>query len=222
MASIFFTLVLIVALFTFLQNIPQTKLANRPKILLSNGFVRARYDLATRFFAHSVCITVPLTIIGLLPIAEMAFCTTTFAALGVLIPPELRLNSDSELVVTKSLFGSCAEIHLRNPYQSFTRRTYQELLRLVEYLPDKGIKRLKLTSPMFYRADGTLREFSTLEKLLAPKNAILSSYKAKPWRNLLGQLSMIVDGGKAKKEKISNINLNKWHVLDIQISKNRN
>lgn len=217
MTKLILILVLIVFLLWFLQKLPQTKLKERPINLLANGFTQARLDLAARFLAHSICITAPLIFINLLPIAEMFSYTVAFVTLALLIPPELVINDNSELITTKKLFNKGADIHLSNPYQHFTMRTYKELLFLVETLPNYGVRNIKLTSPMFYHPDGTLRDFSTLEKLLAKKNAILSSYEAKPWQNLLGKISMMIDSAKDKKEKLRNINLNKWHVLTIKM-----
>jgi hypothetical protein len=217
MTKLILILALIVFLLWFLQKLPQTKLKERPINLLANGFTHARLDLAARFLAHSICITAPLVFINLLPIAEMFSYTVAFVTLALLIPPELVIDDNSELITTKKLFSNGADIHLRNPYQHFTMRTYKELLFLVETLPNYGVRNIKLTSPMFYHPDGTLRDFSTLEKLLAKKNAILSSYEAKPWQNLLGKISMMIDSAKDKKEKLRNINLNKWHVLTIKM-----
>lgn len=217
MTKLILILALIVFLLLFLQKLPQTTLTERPINLLANGFTQARLDLAARFLAHSICITAPLIFINLLPIAEMFSYTVAFVTLALLIPPELVIDDNSELATTKKLFSKGADIHLRNPYQHFTMRTYKELLFLVETLPNYGVRNIKLTSPMFYHPDGTLRDFSTLEKLLAKKNAILSSYEAKPWQNLLGKISMMIDSAKDKKEKLRNINLNKWHVLTIKM-----
>ncbi|BDQ68660.1 hypothetical protein [Shewanella xiamenensis] len=217
MTKLILILALIVFLLWFLQKLPQTKLKERPINLLANGFTHARLDLAARFLAHSICITAPLVFINLLPIAEMFSYTVAFVTLALLIPPELVIDDNSELITTKKLFSNGADIHLHNPYQHFTMRTYKELLFLVETLPNYGVRNIKLTSPMFYHPDGTLRDFSTLEKLLAKKNSILSSYEAKPWQNLLGKISMMIDSAKDKKEKLRNINLNKWHVLTIKM-----
>lgn len=217
MTKLILILVLIVFLLWFLQKLPQTKLTERPINLLANGFTHARLDLAARFLTHSICITAPLVFINLLPIAEMFSYTVAFVTLALLIPPELVIDDNSELVTTKKLFSKSAEIHLRNPYQNFTMRTYKELISLVECLPNNGIKRLKLSSPMFYNANGTLRGFSTLEKLLTQKNAKLSNYEAKPWQNLIGKMSMIINSAKDKKERIRKINLNKWHIIKIKL-----
>lgn len=217
MTKLILTLVLIVFLLWFLQKLPQTKLKERPINLLANGFTRARLDLAARFLTHSISITAPLASINLLPIAEMFSYTLAFATLALLIPPELVIDDNSELVTTKKIFSKGAEIHLRNPYQTFTMRTYKELLFLVEKLPNYGVRNINLSSPMFYHPDGTLRDFSTLEKLLAKKNAKLITHESKPWQNILGKISMIIDSAKDKKEKLRNINLNKWHILKIKM-----
>ncbi|NSM26848.1 hypothetical protein HT094_22370 [Shewanella sp. ZOR0012] len=217
MTKLILTLVLIVFLLWFLKQLPQTKLKERPINLLANGFAHARVDLAARFLAHSICITAPLASINLLPIAEMFSYTLAFATLALFIPPELVIDDNSELVTTKKIFSKGADIHLRNKYQTFTMRTYKELLFLVETLPSYGVRNINLTSPMFYHPDGTLRDFSTLEKLLAKKNARLITHESKPWQNLLGKISMMIDSAKNKKEKLNNINLNKWHVLTIKM-----
>ncbi|WHF58033.1 hypothetical protein OCF84_22080 (plasmid) [Shewanella xiamenensis] len=220
MTKLILILALIVFLLWFLQKLPQTKLKERPINLLANGFSHARLDLAARFLAHSICITAPLTLLSFLPListAEVISYTVALVTFALLTPPELVINDNSELITTKKLFSKGADIHLRNPYQHFTMRTYKELLFLVETLPNYGVRNIKLTSPMFYHPNGTLRDFSTLEKLLAKKNAILSSYEAKPWQNLLGKISMMIDSAKDKKEKLRNINLNKWHVLTIKM-----
>ncbi|MCS6116867.1 hypothetical protein [Shewanella baltica] len=220
MTKLILILVLIVFLLWFLQKLPQTKLKERPINLLANGFTRARLDLAARFLAHSICITAPLALLSFLPLipsAELISYTVAFVTLALLIPPELVINDNSELVITKKLFSKGADIHLRNPYQSFTMRTYKELLFLVEKLPNYGVRHINLSSPMFYHPDGTLRDFSTLEKLLTKKNARLTTHESKPWQNLLGNISMMIDSAKDKNEKLRNINLNKWHVLSIKM-----
>lgn len=217
MTNLILALVLIAILLLILQKNPRTKLTDRPINLLVNGFIYARLDLATRFLAHSICVTAPLVLISLLTTAEMFSYAVAFMAFAILIPPELAIDENSELVITKKPLRHGVDIHLRNPYQSFTMRTYKELLFLVEYLPGIGVKIISLSSPMFYTSNGKLRNFSTLEKLLIQKNATLSSYEAKPWQNILGKMSMIIDSAKDKKEKVKKINLNKWHVIMINI-----
>jgi hypothetical protein len=219
MSNLILSLAIIAILLFILQKIPQTKLLGRPINLLTNGFIHARLDLPVRFLAHSACISIPLTLIGLLHIIEMLMYTLSFVTMAILITPELAINSNSELVITKKVFNKGVEVHLRNPYQNFTMRTYKELESLVEYFPNIGVKRIKLSSPMFYHSNGALRDFSTLERLLTKKSAILSNYESKPWQNILGKISMMIDRHKEKKEKIKKINLNKWRVLIIDIER---
>lgn len=217
MIKLILILALIVFLLWFLQKLPQTKLKERPINLLVNGFIKAKIDLAIRVFAHSFSISFPLMVFGYLPVLHTFLYNSTFIVLALLINPDVRIKENSDLIISKCLIKKVATLHLRNPYQNFTMRTYKELLFLVESLPSYGVRCIKLSSPMFYHPDGTLRDFSTLEKLLAKKNATLSSYEAKPWKNLLGKISMMIDSAKDKKEKLRNINLNKWHVLTIKM-----
>jgi hypothetical protein len=217
MTKLILILVLIVFLLWFLQKLPQTKITEPPVNLLVNGFIKAKIDLAIRVFAHSFSVSFPLMVFGYLPVLHTFLYSSTFIVLALLINPDVRIKENSDLMISKCLIKKVATLHLRNPYQDFTMRTYKELLFLVESLPNYGVRQIKLSSPMFYHPDGTLRDFSTLEKLLTKKNAILSSYEAKPWQNLLGKISMMIDSAKDKKEKLRNINLNKWHVLTIKM-----
>lgn len=216
--QVFITLGLGLISFIALQNMKKVRIYNLPVQCLNRGFLQARLSLYSRLLINSFFTLSPLSFFSASTIFETFVYTAAFSVFfGLLIDPKLQIKADSKLVVTKSLFHKKATIHLKHPYQDFCRNTYTELLDLVEILPTYKITAIQLSSPMFYHPDGTLRDFSTLEKLLTKKNARLTTHESKPWQNFLGNISMMIDSAKDKNEKLRNINLNKWHVLSIKM-----
>lgn len=214
------SLVLNICLFFTLQKISFIRLQKRPLNLLSNGFIRPRLRLFTTLLTHTVSqVILTQWMLNELTLNQPIFiyCISLAFVISVIVAPELQLTPTSKLVITKPLFSTTSILHLAKPYQDFDKTTYVELLALVQTLPTYHIKNIQLCSPMFYHSNGTLRDFSTLEKLLAKKNARLITHESKPWQNLLGKISMMIDSAQNKKEKLNNINLNKWHVLTIKM-----
>ncbi|MGE4262193.1 hypothetical protein [Shewanella sp.] len=211
------TLALIFLVLFALQFWSSLRLFHRPKPLLSTGFMAGRIDLARRFLAHAFAVNIPLYLVGWLTLQQAAVFSILFVSLALLITPELSLRHDAELVVTKPLFGHQVSVHLSNPFQDFTLQTYRELLALVEIMPCFGVTNIRLCSPMFYDANGRLRDFSLLERQLQRKNARLTNRPAERWQNLLGIAVLFFSRDPQKREKRHNIHLNSWHILHIHL-----
>lgn len=214
------SLALNVCLFFTLQKISFIRLQKRPLNLLAKGFARPRVRLFITLLAHSATqVAVTQWMLGELSLYQPIFlyCISLALVISVIVAPELQHAPTSKLVITKPIFSTTATLHLAKPFQDFDKATYSELLTLVQILPTFHVKKIQLSSPMFYHPDGTLRDFSTLEKLLNKKNAALTTYEAKPWQNVLGKIIMMMNSCQEKKEKLKNINLSKWQVLTIKM-----
>ena len=210
--------VVAIVLFIFLQVLPSTRL--NYKAPLVNGFITTRANMILRLLASTLALFGPFFIIfiDLMTLDEaltlLLLCPIVF---GLLLNPELTLSSNARLVITKSLISHTATLHLREPYQDFDRKTYQELLQLVTLLPQYGIEHIRLDSPMFYHASGELRSMTMLEKGLNQRGARFIHSPAGRFDCLLGKISMLVSTSKQKKSKIHHISLFKWHQILINL-----
>ena len=139
------------------------------------------------------------------------------AVIGLLITPELSSTKNPKLVITKPLLSNTATLHLKSPYQHFDRKTYQELLHLIRILPMHGIKHITLNSPMFYHANGKLRNMDMLKKELTKCDARLSHSPTGSFHCLLGKFSLLAATDQRKKAGLANINLLNWHTVRIEI-----
>lgn len=218
MMQIGLSFVAAVVLFIFLQVLPSTRL--KYKAPLVNGFIKTRANMILRLLASTLALFGPFFIIfiDLMTLDEaltlLLLCPIVF---GLLLNPELTLSSNARLVITKSLISHTATLHLREPYQDFDRKTYQELLQLVTLLPQYGIEHIMLKSPMFYHASGSLRSMAMLEKGLNKRSAWLTHSPARRLDCLLGKISMLVSTSKQKKSKIHHISLFRWHQILINL-----
>ncbi|MEE1981509.1 hypothetical protein [Shewanella xiamenensis] len=218
MTYLILILLLIIFLLAFVVITPKFRLLKRPTNLLASGFIKAKIDLAIRVFAHSFSVSFPLMVFDFLSVSEAIIYNSVFILLALLIKPDVRINENADLMMTKGIIKNVVSIHLVNPYQNFTKKTYSELLKIVETLPHHGIKTIYLSSPMFYLSDGTLRDFSLLEKLLMKKGATITSYEAKQYSFLLQKINLLI---RSNREKLNKIKLNKWHIIKISLGVNK-
>lgn len=214
MTDLILILLLTTFLLTFVVITPKFRLLKRPANLLTSGFIKAKIDLAIRVFAHSFSVSFPLMLFDILSLSESIIYNSVFILLALLIKPDVRIKENADLMMTKGIIGNVVSIHLVKPYQNFTKKTYSELLKIVETLPYHGIKTIYLSSPMFYLSDGTLRDFSLLERLLIKKGATISSYEANKYSFLLQKLNLLIINNR---EKLKKIKLNKWHIIKISL-----
>ena len=208
------TILLVMAL----QSLPTTRLYKKTPYLLDMGFIRARIDIGTRVFMTILVGLSPfyfmfmteLTAISIvLPLIVTPLCAALF------LNPELQRIDQASLVVTKPLLSTVATVHLRNAYQPFDRETYAELMQLVRVLPSKGIPRITLTSPMFYKSNDELRDFSTLEKQLLRHNATLIHGPAKRFDCILGKIAIFLAANKYSGTTWHKIDTQRWHIIHI-------
>ena len=207
-------------LFIAFQCSQDIRVFRKPPTLLLSGFIFARVDLALRLSVSLLALFLPfyITFLDIVTLLDVVIYLFLFPALvGLLINPELNIDTDSKLVITKPLLSSTATLHLKSPYQHFDRQTYQELLHLVLILPEHGIKHIKLNSPMFYHANGKLRSMNMLEKGLGKRGARLIHSPAGAFDCLLGKFSLLVSTDQRKKAGLANINLRSWYTLDIEL-----
>ena len=130
---------------------------------------------------------------------------------------EWQLRKDAKLAFCKPVGSTVATIHLRNPFQPFDLRTYQELLELVEVLPKAhGVTKLRLSSPMFYHPSGALRSFASLEKQLHKLGASLHHSPSSD-SHVFGKLCIKIHATQHP-EKLSQIDLQRWYQLDITLN----
>lgn len=214
MTDLILILILITVLLTLVVKTPKFRLQKRPTNLLTSGFKKAKIDLAIRVFAHSFSVSFPLMVFDILSVSEAIIYNTVFILLALLIKPDVRIYENADLMMTKAIIGNVVSIHLANPYQHFTKKTYSELLKIVETLPHHGIKTIYLSSPMFYLSDGTLRDFSLLERLLIKKGATISSYEANKYLFSLQKINLLI---RNNRDKLKKIKLNKWHIIKISL-----
>ena len=214
------TVIMSLLLLMVFQCSQDTRVFHNPPSSLQGGFISARLDLALRLTASLLAFFGPFYIafIDMVTLWDMVIPLVLFpAVIGLLINPELSIDTDSKLVITKSLLSKTATLHLKSPYQHFDRQTYQEMLHLVQTLPEHGIKHIKLNSPMFYHANGKLRSMDMLEKGLGKRGARLIHSPAGAFDCLLGQFSLLVSTDQRKKAGLANINLRSWYTLNIKL-----
>ncbi len=208
---------LLLILFQCSQN---TRVFHKPPSSLQGGFISARLDLALRLTASLLALFGPFYIafMDMVTLLDIVIPLALFpAVIGLLINPELSIDTNSKLVITKPLLSKTATLHLKSPYQHFDRQTYQELLHLVQILPEHGIKHIKLNSPMFYHANGKLRCMAILEKGLDKRGARLIHSPAGAFDCFLGKISMLLSTDQRKKAGLANINLRSWYTLNIEL-----
>ena len=204
-----------------LQFFDATKLTRRQAEPVTSGFLRPRVDLGLRLMAFLLVALFPFLIgfaeffslkdtavLPLLPLLALMF-----------INPELTvpLNTTTELVFTKPLWGKTVTVHLATPYQAFNRETYRQLFNLVDTLPRYGVKRLKLSSPMFYTQTGELRKMAILDKGLNKRYARLTHAPTGRFDCLLGKISMLLSRDKRKRAGLTKINIVNWHTITIEL-----
>ncbi|WP_394230735.1 hypothetical protein [Shewanella colwelliana] len=187
---------------------------------LQQGFVYAKGIFILRVIALWLCLSIPLYILFYSVLTVWGIFITLVgcpAIAALIITPELNTAPNAKLVITKPLLSRTATLHLKAPYQDFDRQTYQELFTLVECLPQYGIKKIALNSPMFYDTNGKLRSMNLLEKGLNKQNARLSHSPARVFDCLLGKISMLASRDKQKHIKKHNVTLLKWHKIVITL-----
>ncbi|QBF82629.1 hypothetical protein EXU30_07940 [Shewanella maritima] len=202
---------------SILYSLRGTPLHFQSPINLKLGVVFAKYLLFLRVVIVFWCVLVPICILfsNAITVGELILIlgvTPTITAL--MIAPELSLFCNSKLVVATPLYNSIVQIHLKKPYQVFDKATYQELLTLVEILPQYGITAIRLKSPMFYDASGDLRSMNGLKKALKKRHANFSHYPLSTFDCLLGKLGMLIY---CKHHSNKPLNINKWHCINITL-----
>lgn len=200
-----------------------TRLYHLPTSLLHHGFGAARLNLAFRLIITTIAILIPFYFYlneAFTP-WDIVIPLLFSVVLGLFINPELRAMDNNKLLITAPFLSKTAILHLNLPYQQFDRATYQELLHLIETLPIHGIRHIKLTSPMFYRANGKLRSMQTLGKILTKSTSKFTHAPAKKFDILLGRCCLLIATDKRKSEGLANINLLNWHTIYIDIQKER-
>lgn len=187
---------------------------------LQRGFIYAKGIFILRVMTLCLCLSTPLYILfyNVLTFWDILITLMGFPAItALIISPELSTASNAKLVITKPLLSCTATLHLKAPYQGFDRQTYQELFALVECLPQYGIKKIALKSPMFYDANRKLRSMSLLEKGLNKRGASLSHSPAGVFDCLLGKISMLLTQNKHKNSNHHTFSLQKWHKIVITL-----
>ena len=207
-----------------LQIFSNTRIYKKEPYLLNDGFTRIRVDFFLRTLAFALVCLTPLylwvELVALVRLELWIFIVSFFVIplfFASLPNLELQLHEQSKLVISKPLFSTKVQLHLKKPYQAFDRQTYQELLKLVSILPQYGIEQVKLTSPMFYEHNGQLRNFQTLEKLLMRHNATLQHVPAKWFDCILGKIGMRLSRSPQKKTGLEKINTNQWQTVTIDL-----
>ena len=185
---------------------------------LRQGFIYAKGVLILRVIALWLCLSTPIYILFYNVLTYWDIAITAIPMITALaISPELNTAPNAKLVITKPFFSRRATLHLKAPYQGFDRQTYQELFALVECLPQYGIKKIALNSPMFYDNNGELRSLDLLKKGLIKRGARLRHSPAGTFDCLLGKISMLVSRDKQKKSQFHHINNLKWHKIVITL-----
>ncbi|GIU51306.1 hypothetical protein TUM4438_40470 [Shewanella sairae] len=181
------------------------------------AFLKGRIDFALRLLATFLVTLAPIYVFVLIReltvwhfVLPFLFAPIIIAAL---FPIEFQRTIDAKLVLNKPLWSPVATVHLKEHYQRFDRDTYLELIELVKLLPNKGVTKITMASPMFYYPNGELRSFRLLEKQLSYHNAKLSHSPA-PWFGcIIGKISMLLN----KPDANSTINLRQWHIMTIDL-----
>ena len=205
-------------LFTaILQRFPSTCVYKKSQFLIDDGFIKGRVNFGLRILATTLACLSPIYMSVFS--AELTLChfLLPFAVLpisvAILLPVEFQRTGDAKLVFTKPLWCSVATVHLKSHYQRFDRDTYIELIELVKLLPNKGVTKIIMVSPMFYYPNGELRSFRLLEKQLSYHNAKLRHYPAPKFGCIIGKISMLL----SKPNTSSTINLHQWHMMTIDL-----
>lgn len=212
-----FSFILGGVVFILLQKFPCTRIYRQPRYLIEYGFIKGRINRCLRILATVLATLGPIYSVVLIDDLGLASILLPFMVLPIsvafLLPVEFQRAENSQLIFSKPLWSSVATVHLKSHYQSFSRDTYVELIKLVKLLPSKGVSTIKLTSPMFYHPNGELRSLRTLEKQLARNKATLSHAPVRFFDCIIGKIIMNVSKPNVK----NTINIRHWHVITIDL-----
>ncbi|MGL4476124.1 MAG: hypothetical protein ACRCT7_16970 [Shewanella sp.] len=214
-----FAAVLSFLLVIALQMLPETQVFRKPPYLVSQGFLRCRANMFMRVALLAAAGATPTLVVTANTSASLWLLALIGVPLVISLAPgiEWQLRKDAKLAFCKPVGSTVATVHLRNPFQPFDLRTYQELLELVEVLPKShGVTKLRLSSPMFYHPSGALRSFASLEKQLHKLGASLHHSPSSD-SHVFGKLCIKIHATQHP-EKLSQIDLQRWYQLDITLN----
>ncbi|MGL6262151.1 hypothetical protein [Vibrio sp. WXL103] len=131
----------------------------------------------------------------------------------------LSLHHNAELVVLPGLFEpGHVQIHLAKPEQKFTKAAYRELPVILEKLGQQGVETVTLSSPLFGKNDGELRERKTFNRIVGEYDPDPDWNKVSWYHVPLSTLTILFAKYIKRADTLKNAQINNWYQVTLTLN----
>ena len=208
-----------------IQKCSFTKIMKRnPSVFNAGDELKLKLAYLFRLLIAALGMCIPILILDDGSDLSHNFSLATFSIfmfIGLTSVPKTVLKEQGDnarIIINKPVYSNKATIHLNEAFQSFDKKTYQELLIIIKYAQKYGFGVIEMSSPLFYKKTGELRSFDRLINAIKDKGIQVEHYKTPFFKHWFRSLAMLISQRKSSATTLKNINLMNWRTVVFTIS----